>query len=804
MNPSLPRRTAAASIGAAAAILLLEGSRAAAGSAFSAGGLLARALFVAAVLAASRFCRPWRAEGGRWIFPKTSAALLAAASAGAVAAAALQSAIGGAVALALFFALTVGAAVPAGGRSRAVPAALRILALAAAAGAVPMAALELECRFAHEELFVALEAALLALVWLALLAASLALAKEREPPRGTGARPALLAAAAAILMSAGTAGFIAAYQASFSDPAPPSFPGISARSPFLCGKAPADPATYGGKEVFDRLLATVAANPKKGPPEEAMLALATGDRRWADRFRQSLAREIARGDLSRHGRTKFWQYAAALRAHYYSRVSAVFPGLFSAAERERAAEWFAAIDRRALAAGIDDVIYGAAYGKRPEGPYENQENGAGLLAAIEAGGLAPPELSAANRRYLDREPRGWRARWRNSDDSFSYQSEWITNAYLQSLRSGPPPIEPVRRSFEWLLLQTPPDGFFPDYNPSGAPALPTAYLGASLLGDPRLLWVAARDLEAAEKHGETMWAQPGVERPVEGRGVAPDVGSCLLYGPSGTPTRVGPLAPDKIVFRGGWREADPYLLVNLRFEGWHRYKATNTVTLLRSGGETLASERGGQPYAFLPLERRLFRDKRIPREGLNGLLVEPTGLAEVLSRLTGFGGPWAQDPPRTARVERFDPGATAGSVTTLSGWRGWTGRRTIVFSSPGPIVVLDEARGRAGKAAAVAWHVDGDRGSIPGRYRLGKGAGELALVPLDGGGAISTRRFPSAPRLDLVYRPVRTGSLGLASVFLTGAWRGSRVSVAGTGAARLLEIRGGGGTFTLPLSPESR
>jgi hypothetical protein len=361
----------------------------------------------------------------------------------------------------------------------------------------------------------------------------------------------------------------------------------------------------------------------------------------------------------------------------------------------------------------------------------------------------------------------------------------------------------VRRSFEWILLQTPPDGFFPDYDPSGAPALPTAYLGAALLKDPRLLWLAGRSLESAAKEGRAMSAQPGIEGPVEGRGVSPDAGNCLLYGPSGTPNRVGPLAPDKIVFRGGWRRSDPYLLVDLRFEGWHRYKATNTVTLLRIGGETLAGERGGAPYRFLPVERRLFRDKRIPREALNGLLVEPRGLAGALSRLTGFGGAWAQDPPRTARVERFDP-ETGTSTTSVSGWNGWTHRRSIRFSGEGPIVVVDEARGPDRGAAAIAWHVNGEAEPASGRWRLGaKGNDELVLVPLDGGATIETRRFAPAPSLEIFYRPARDGRLALASVFLPGAWRSARVEVAGQGSARALEIRRGAERLAIPIPEPS-
>ncbi|HET7451787.1 MAG TPA: hypothetical protein VFL12_03550 [Thermoanaerobaculia bacterium] len=802
-------RSAAAVLGGAAAIALLEISRAAAGVPFSIGRTLERVLFLAVAVAVARRCRP-RREGRTWIFPVAAGAAAVALELAAIAAAAVPSGAAAEGALALFFGLTLAAALPGGdsargeaarertvflaavGRAALLAAVGRAALLAAAAGVVPMILLEIGCRFAHEELFVAAEAATLAAAWAALLPAA-ALGGPRASAGGIRVHSGALAAGAVALAAAGLGVAIAAYQASFSDPEPPGFPGISTAAPFLCGTAPPDSARYDGRRVFEDLLSAIAANPGKGAPEEAMLALATRDALHAERFRDALLREVSSGDLSRRGRTKFWQWAAALRAHYYPRVRDAFPGLFSAADRNRVASWFAAINRRALRVGPDDAIYALAYRKVPEGPYENQENGAALLAALETGGLADPAISDRNRRYLDRAARGWAGRWRNSDDSLSYQSEWITNAYLQSLRTGPPPIEAVRRSFDWILAQTPPDGFAPDYNPSGAPDLPTAYLGAEILRDPRLLWLAARTLSSAAKEGRPIWAQPGVERPVDGEGISPTIGNCLLYGPSGTPTRPGPLAPDKIVFRGGWRPEDPYLLVDLRFEGWHRYKATNTVTLLRAAGRTLAADRGGAALRFVPLERRLFRDKRIPRENLNGLLVEPAGLAAALSRLAGFGGPWAQDPPRTARVERFDPAAGT-CVTAVEGWNGWRQRRTVDFRRDAPIVVVDEADG-PGKAA-IAWHVEGVPAG-PGRFRLAGGAGELVLVAAGGSGSIEVSRLSDAPRLTILYRPVRPGTARLASVFLTGRWLGASVAVL-PGNRPVLRIRGPAGTFTWP------
>jgi len=781
-----------AAAGGAVALVLFEASRAAAGSSFSAGRSIGRVLFIVLVLALAHGFRPVRG-GKSWMVPAVAVAALAASALAGVTAAWRASDGAAWIALAIFWGMTLAAATPSGRRSRPFDAVLRIALLAAAAGAAPMIAVEIESSFAHEELFVAAEAVLLGAAWLALVPA--AAAPARDGPAGKRGRipSGALGATAAALSAVVLAFALGRYRKSFSDPAPPGFRGVSAASPFLCGEAPADPRRDDGEAVFQRLLAAIDANPAKGAPEEAMLALARHDGERASSFRRDLLDEAARGDLSRRGRTKFWQYAAALRAHYYPRVRSAFPGLFSLEENARIARWFAEINRRALRVGWDDFVYAGAYGKRPEGPYENQENGAGLLAALESGGLSDPLLSPANRRYLDRVPRGWNARWRNSDDSFSYQSEWITNAWLQARRTGTAPPDAVRRSFEWMLLQTPPDGFEPDYDPSGAPALPTAYLGAVILDDPRLVWLAARSLEAAAREGRRIWAQPGVERGVKRDGVSPSAGNCLLFGPSGTPTTPGPLAPDKLVFRSGWRPDDAYFLANLRFEGWHRYRATNTVTLLRASGETLVTERGGAPYAFLPLERRLFRDKRIPREALNGVLVEPTGLASAIERLTGFGGAWAQDPPWTARVDEFDPSGE--SRTTISDWRGWTQHRTIAFAADAPLVVVDEAEGPSRRAAALSWHVEGAP-ERTGRFRLGRsGRAELVLVPLEGTGTIETTRRRGAPALDLVYRPSARGRLRMASVFLLGAWTDARVFLAHDSGGTILEVAGAGRTF---------
>ena len=802
MSRAAPLRVAAAVLVGAA---LLETGRAVSGLPFSAAALALRIAFAFLALAAAGPARPVRAADGGWKLPPAALGLAAGAIFGAPLAAATGSVALAWLSFAALFAVTLAASAPRGAAARGFAAPVRTGLLAFGAAGATIAAVEVESRFAHEELFAAAEALLLAAVWLVLRTA---LPRSRSDGasafarRGPSARPGLLAAILLVAAATGLAAAISRYQASFSDPDPPGFAGVSAARPFRCGTAPPDPEAFGGPEVLEAILDRVAANPAGSAPEEGMLALARSDGRRAAAFHAALLSEAARGEYSRGGDTKYWQYEAALRAYYYPRVRAAFPGLFSPSDERRLAAWFAAINRRALSRGADDAIYALAFRKRPEGPYENQENGAALLSLLEAGGLAAPDLAPENRRYLDREPRGWDARFRNNDDSDGYQSEWITNAYAQSLRTGRRPPERMRRSFEWLLLQAAPDGAPPDYNPAVPPALPaTAYLGAILRNDPELLWLAGRSARTFARKGLALPAQPGVERPASFAGRSPDAGSCLLFADSGLPNRVGPLAPDKVVFRDGWRPDDGYLLVNLRFAGWHRYRGTNAIVRV-SRGEPLVEERRGAPNPWVPLERRLFRDKRIPRENVNGLLVEADGLAGALARLSGFGGPFAQDPPRFAAVEAFDPGGEiARSRTAITGWRGWTHRRSVLFARGGPIVVLDRADGPANRSAAIVWHAVGRGETTPGRLALGaSGSAELLLLPLDPPGGtirIAARRGERAR--EVRYEPRRDGGLRLASVFLTGSWRGARVSLRKMGAGQALEIDAPSRRVAFPL-----
>lgn len=659
--------------------------------------------------------------------------------------------------------------------------------LAIAAGLIPVIAVEIEPGFANEEFFIALQVLALSALWFIGLIACRWLGRLQTYPRLRGIRlnRRWLGTGVALAGIVGLYFAGRAYQGSFFTWQAPEYENVSEQAPFLCGEAPIGAQTYDGKEVFRRLLDRVAVNPEKGAPEYGMLALGAGEVRWAKAFRDQVLEEArARRFVAPAQSMKSIQYEAALRAYYYPRVRDAFPGLFTENDEALLQAWFSAINRRALTVEWVDWLYGFAFAKRPEGPYENQEIGAGLLALLESGGLADAQAAPANRDYLDRNPRGWVARFRNTDDTYTYQIAWLQNAFFQSLYTGQAPVDRVQHAFEWLLYQALPDGAPLRYNhPDYYSAAGVAYAGAILLNDPRYVWLAGRAVEDAAKNGRVVFAQPGAEKPIALTGRAPTQGSCLLYGNSGLPNQAGPLAPDKIIFRDGWAEDASYLLLNLRFTGWHRYKATNTVTSVYKAGPLTGDVLNGKTFAWLPEGRSLFRDKRIPRENLNGLQVARTGLSAVLYDLTGIGSRWAQDPPQYAEVLAFEPGAELDrSHTRLQDWRGWQHDRWIAFyHTGGPIIVADQAAGPKRGEAALVWQLDATNAIEDGRVMLREGADAaevifLPVAPPSNGTIGATLRTDG----QTVSYAVENGLARTATVFLFGPWAGADVRLDST------------------------
>jgi hypothetical protein len=647
---------------------------------------------------------------------------------------------------------------------------------------------QIEGRFSDEEYYALVSGLVLAGCWLALRVLWEVLASHstwnlvfKQRLKGTDGsqsrslfwvhqRWALLTVALAVCIFATV--IIDRYQHSFYPNEAPGYAGISSENPFICGSVAPDPQIYTGSEVHKELVASLETNLTKGVPELGMLALLSGEPHWLQDFHDALMEEAIEGAFSGPANSvKSIQYDAALRVYYYAEVSSIYPDLFSTDEQQIIRDWLAAVNRRALTIEWVDWLYALAFHQIPSGLYENQENGAGLLALLEANDLADPALSIRNQAYLADHLRGWMTGFRVTDDAVYYQPEWLTNAYFQSLYTGETPGVYLEQSFTWLLLQALPDGAPLGYNhPADVSLAMIALLGAELTDDTSLLWIAGRALEYSESHDEVVQAQPGVEAMLQGQGVSPTQGSCLLYGDSGLPTQEGPLAPDKIVFRDGWADESAYLMLNLRFTGWHRYKATNTITLVYQNGPLIGEQASSETIGWLPAGRSLVRDKRIDRAALNGLVVSRSGMSAVLNSLTGIGGSWAQDPPYYASVENFVTSEALDTSTTLiSDWRGWTQRRTILFYHAGPIIVLDIAHGPDRSTAAILWQIPEDTQVVVNRVQLkgGNDPAELVLVPILG----------TIEQDETTLQVKNTSNLALASVILSGPWYGAKVSL---------------------------
>ena len=674
---------------------------------------------------------------------------------------------------------------------------LSVVILALIAGILPVAASQVETGFSEEEFYFALQAALLAAYWfLMYFTWRLAFPKgpEKSPQAGFSVPfpPFLIATGALVLLGLFTT--VLAYQSSFYPSVAPLIPGVSESEPFLCGQVERNTQVYQDSQVYHGLLEQVEKKPLKEAPDYALLALGTHDPAYLSAFKESILDEARSAAFVGPAQSiKYGQYQAAIRIYFYDKVRQAYPELFSSQEEELLRYWFAAINQRAQTVGWVDWMYALAFRMLPEGPYENQETGAGLLALLEYYGLGDASLTGENQAYLAARTGGWQAGFRNTDDAIIYQPEWINNAYFQSLYYGLFDAENARRSFEWLLLQSPPDGSPLSYNHIGLVylAAPT-YLGTQLLQDEELMWLAGRSLEYLQAGDQGLSAQPGMELLLDLRGTSPDMGSCLIYGDSGLPTQPGPLAPDKVVFRDGWESDSAYLLLNLRFTGWHRYKATNAIVLVSKSGPLVEEVTTGETLAWLPSGRSLFRDKRIPRENLNGLLIQRNGLGAVIVDLTGVGSFWAQDPPPYARVERFEtlPGYDMSS-TVIDDWHGWEHQRVIHFYQHGPIVVIDTASGRDADQSALVWHTTSSHEFQGNRLLLRDGAdpAEMVLLPLQAGQFTTTPAGSDGTGgLRVEFQPAISGSLGLATVFLSGEWVQAQVDLVEDDNQTLIKI----------------
>jgi len=670
-------------------------------------------------------------------------------------------------------------------------------------------------RFAEEEFFILVTGLYLSLFWVMLSLGYYLTFKQRTPvhsrrmsriPRSNIHHSSFIiyhssyslpgSLVAGLLLLAGLGGWsLAQYQGSFFPETAPAYPGITEDNPFLCETSPAPAESISRNQIEQALVNHLTIASDGTSPLDTLaagsLAIYTGDPAYAATFRDLLLQEAALGLYTSPAHSVKWgQLEAALRAARLDLVSQRFPDLFSSADQALLRAWFAQINRRALTVEWVDWFYATAYAKRPEGPYENQEIGSGLLALLTQTGWTGPDLLAQNRAYLATAPLGWRSLFRNTDDAYMYQGVWLSNAwwiynYRQTagLDTAKAP-QNMALAFRWLLALALPDGEAPLYNVQGSPAMAEYYLsGAMLLSDPALTWLAGKALSRPLKPQEGYHLYSGIllghlDLP---QAQPPTLGSCLLFGNSGLPTRKGPLGPDKVVLRDGWMDEATYALLNLRFSGWHRYKATNTLTLLYQAGPLVTEKVTADDFWWLPAGRSAFRDKRVPRENLNGLLLPKAGLPWVIWVLSGLGSPWRQDPPAYAEVvDFFTTGLVDGAKTVISDWHHWRHERTLYMIRDGLVLVIDKAEktdpDRASGPPALIWHLNGSGDLEAGGVQLDNDRRPARLVWSDGAGQTMTLKpepagglFLRDPNWALLYTAPDPQRLNLATAFLTGS-----------------------------------
>lgn len=645
------------------------------------------------------------------------------------------------------------------------------------AGALTAALIMIEqigAQFAAEELFLLMEwSGLTGITVVLIVVAHLAWPSAQSPsPAGWRAAALLIPCLASLAVGMWT------YPTSFSPTQPvPLYSGITPSTPWLCQTVPAVPVsqTLTSTQVYARWLTRITENPRAGVPEWGALALGHASETWAARFREALLTEAAQQRFTEPANSvKYGQYLATLRLYYYQAVRTAFPSVFSVDDQVQVANWFANINRRAMTVEWSDLAYSWAFQVPPRGPYENQENGATLLTLLNRYGLNAPELAEANVAYLHGRSWGWTGRFRNSDDAVAYQLEWLNNAYLQMGEPVNSAAQPnLKLAFEWLLAQSLPGGAALSYNHLPSRSWAGIWLlGAHLTGDGRYLWQAEQALASVEP----VFAQPGVERLGAITTRLPDLGSCLIYGDSGIPTRVGPLAPDKIVFRDGWSAEAAYALLNLRFTGWHRYRATNTLTLLYQKKPVAADNMLGSVPDWMPAGRILFRDKRIPRENLNGLVIPRTGLSAVLFQFTGLGGPWAQDPPFVAEVKQITAESAFTHSETSMTWNKWHHQRQVWFyHDGGPMIIIDVAQGPANHAA-VTWNLPTatlvHQQPLLAKLALGVDSQFTELYLLsDMSLSIGLTASATTAGLNVTTQSTQPGIVRLVTVFLPVSWQ---------------------------------
>ena len=436
------------------------------------------------------------------------------------------------------------------------------------------------------------------------------------------------------------------------------------------------------------------------------------------------------------GSVKYWQYETMARAYYFLLANDKDPNIFSASEKDLIIDWFKELNDQAYQIGWVDYVYGTLFKKLPAGPYPNQEIGSGLLAILsEVLNEKYPDVASKNIKYIEKSGIGWNHNFRNPDDQIVYAHQiWQKNSFMMSKYGGYDESlssNNSKNSFEWVLLQWPSNGMSPAYNVAlDYTPFDTMMMGSYIHDDGRYLWLAEKMLDDEMKNKERKIDYIiGLEKIENSLHVEkPTVGSCYMVGPTGIAQGPRHLMPDKMVFRDGWEDDSLFALLNLRFSGWHSYKATNSFISIMYGEPFVVEELDLLRHPWLPKAKSDHRDKKIDRIQLNGFILEKKGLEELVYRLSGIGSKWEQDPPKFAQVHFFNSTKMMDfAKTSISDWHGWDHDRITVLVRDEYIAIFDNAKGDNNRDIGITWNLKGETKFSTDSIKLTQGDNSLIV-----------------------------------------------------------------------------
>lgn len=645
------------------------------------------------------------------------------------------------------------------------------------AGIFPVVINQIMIRFSEEEFYTAIYVLFFSIFWFFLWGSYSALLRKiphnikwfHIPLNSISPKISLLMVLFSLVIIL-VVGFQAYQNSFYPETVISPFPGISSNHPILCESSITDDQSeiIEGTIVQNRYAQAIASKDQLTTIDYGFLAVYYQSDTYFSLFKENLLIDAQNGLYTTlPGSVKWGQWEAAQVLYYYLKVIEIKPDLFDKQESLVLRDWITAINNRAQQVGWVDWMYAIAFSHKPTGAYLNQDIGAGLYSILNQIQGLDEELKSRNANFLEQYERGWTNRFRVTDDAISYQPVWITNSYFQSLLSGEINQADQRLSFEWIEAQALPNGDLLTYNfPEKISVAPIALFGSILTEDSSLLWLANTSMNTLDKT-VNLPVQVGAEQKISGELKAniPDIGTCLIYGNSGLPEQNGPLAPDKIVFRNGWQEDDLFILLNLRFTGWHRYKATNSISLIYSGIPLVEEQHEQESIPWLPIGRALVRDKRIPIEQLNTLLIPRTGLDAVLNSLFNVFGPYSQDPPFYADILDFYTSDSYDySATHIENWHGWDFSRSIHFFQDGPVVIVDEGTNEKSRSAQIRWHLNSSFQVVNNnRFQMKNGNVDILLIGQEQGKTLSVR---NENELSIEYESPSTGHLKLITLLL--------------------------------------